>query len=131
MSEFRRAMPVLPAADVSAAAAWWRDSLGFEVQGLWLEDDRRIGFAILRRGTITVGFANEGKPEAPRRGWAAYFYVADVDAYHAELVARGVDVSAAPADKCYGCRDFDLSDRDGNCVAFGQDLNPPAVGPGL
>jgi uncharacterized glyoxalase superfamily protein PhnB len=61
---------------------------------------------------------------AGRQGTAmAYVQVSGIDAYHAELSARGVQVSAVD-NRPYGMRDFEVVDPCGNRIAFGQPLEP-------
>jgi catechol 2,3-dioxygenase-like lactoylglutathione lyase family enzyme len=51
-------------------------------------------------------------------GWLA-FQVTDVDAAHAELVAKGVEITDPPTDRDYG-RDFGARDPFGNRLRFGN-----------
>jgi uncharacterized glyoxalase superfamily protein PhnB len=51
-------------------------------------------------------------------GWLA-FQVTDVDAVHAELVAKGVDITDPPTNRDYG-RDFGARDPFGNRLRFGN-----------
>ena len=62
--------------------------------------------------------------------WAAYLYVDDVEALHAEFTATGVEPTAINHPDHYGCDDFDVIDPDGHRLAFGQARNPEP-GPGL
>ena len=43
----------------------------------------------------------------------------DVDALHAESVAKNVPIHIAPVDQTWGMRDLYLRDPDGNSVRFG------------
>ena len=63
-------------------------------------------------------------------GWAAYVYVDDVAALHEEFVGSGAEVTEVRHPEHYGCDDFDVTDPDGNRIAFGQSRNP-VPGPGL
>ncbi|MCW2757395.1 MAG: Glyoxalase/bleomycin resistance protein/dioxygenase [Nocardioidaceae bacterium] len=51
-------------------------------------------------------------------GWLA-FTADDVDATHAELVAKGVEVTDPPTTRDYG-RDFGIRDPFGNTIRIGQ-----------
>ena len=51
-------------------------------------------------------------------GWLA-FSTDDVDATHAELVERGVEITQAPSDQSYG-RDMGLRDPFGNNIRIGN-----------
>jgi catechol 2,3-dioxygenase-like lactoylglutathione lyase family enzyme len=121
-----RAMPVIDVRDVAAAEAFWRRA-GFASHGIWGDPP---AFAIVQRGDATLALSRAvGEP--PRNGWwAAYVYVDDVEALHAELAAEGLAPGKIRSPEHYGCRDFDLVDPDGNRVAFGQALHP-VPGPGL
>ncbi|MEM8797190.1 MAG: VOC family protein [Pseudomonadota bacterium] len=123
-----RAMPILQVKDVVVSVAFY-EGIGFTCHGMW---DDPPSFAIVQRGTVTLGLDRSGNPDLPtNQWWAAYLYVDDVDALHAEFKAvKGLEVSA-PENKVYGCRDFDIVDCDGHRIAFGQDLNPEPYGSGL
>ena len=125
-----RSMAVLPAKNVAASVAFYRDKLGFDIFGQW-PDAEDPDFAIMGLGTVTVGLDAHGGGLGARNGWSVYIYVTDVDAYHAGLVSREVPIHRAPEDTFYGCRDMAVQDLDGNLLAFGQDLHPGAQGPGL
>ncbi len=78
---FIRSMPVLDCSDIAAGIAFWRDKLGFDA-GTWGEPPT---FAILQRGTVSVGLARRPQEEiAVSRNMAAYLFVKDVDALYAE-----------------------------------------------
>jgi len=46
------------------------------------------------------------------------FEVEDVDALHAELVAKGVRIDTGPVDQTWGTREMYVKDADGNSVRF-------------
>ncbi len=122
-----RAMPILQVRDVRASADFYAQ-LGFVCHGFWGDPP---AFAIVQRGEVTLGvFLPASGTIVPNDQWAAYIYVDDVDALHAELTAEGVQPTAVE-DQPYGCRDFDVTDSDGHRIAFGQDVTSNANGPGL
>ncbi len=122
-----RAMPVIDVSDVKAAEAFWTRA-GFASHGTWGEPP---AFAIVQRGAATLALSRMAAEVPPRNGWwAAYVYVEDVEALHAEFAAEGLAPGPIRRPEHYGCRDFDLVDPDGNRVAFGQALCP-VPGPGL
>jgi catechol 2,3-dioxygenase-like lactoylglutathione lyase family enzyme len=114
-------MPVLDCADVARSAAFYRDALGF-VATMWGDPPR---FAIVRRGTVTLGLASvhEGDMLHVKKNWVAYIYVADADGLYAQLQQRGVHLPDAPTLQPWGCRDFVLHDPDGHLLCFGQDMD--------
>jgi len=125
---FVRAMPVLDCSDLAEALAFWRDKLGFD-GGTWGEPPT---FAIVQRGTVSVGLARRPKEElAVSRNMSAYLYVKDVDALFAEYQAAGVPLPCPPETQPYNCREFVVVVPDGHVIYFGQVLKPDPLGPGL
>jgi catechol 2,3-dioxygenase-like lactoylglutathione lyase family enzyme len=126
--QLQRAMPVLDCTDMERSVAFYKAKLGFSAS-VWGEP---VSFAILQRGMVTMALALVGYDEAAVSGnWAAYIYVADVDALYDELKALGVELPEPPANQPYNCRDFVVEDPDGHLIAFGQVLVPDPLGPGL
>lgn len=123
-----RSMPILQVHDVRASAEFYA-KLGFDCHGFWGDPP---GFAIIQRGDVTLGlFLPLSATVSPNDQWAAYVYVDDVNALHAELSAVGGLDMTQPNDEPYGCRDFDVTDPDGHRIAFGQDMTMNENGPGL
>lgn len=85
-----RCMPVLGASDMARSLAFYRDTLGFSTS-TWGEPP---DFAILQRGHVTIALTFAARPCVSRH-WAAYVYVADADALHAELLAHGARIEEA------------------------------------
>lgn len=125
-----RSSAVMQVSDVLRARDFYCQKLGFESVGLWGEPPC---FCIVGRGTVTVFLDQSREPaKTPlNQYWAAYIYVADVDALCQEYRAKGIEIVRGPADADYGCREIDVRDPDGHIIGFGQDLTPSAAGPGL
>ena len=89
-------------------------------------------FCIVQRGDVTLALNHQRAGDVHRnQWWAAYIYVSDVVALHAEFAGRDiVELSEIRRGNPYGCDDFDVMDPDGHRLAFGQSLNP-FPGPGL
>lgn len=68
---------------------------------------------------LTVTCAEDG-PEPGRGGLCLAFTVADVDAEHERLLARGVTVLDPPATRPWGARNMRFLDPDGNIVYMRQ-----------
>lgn len=113
--QFIQGAPVLHVPDVLAAAGFYRDSLGFT----W--DFGDAVYAVVWRDNSAIHFL---KGEGAPRGVHLFQWVKDVDAYCREIVARGVKVSAEPADQPYGIREFGVRDLNGMLIVFGQDIEP-------
>jgi catechol 2,3-dioxygenase-like lactoylglutathione lyase family enzyme len=134
MVKLSQTIPALPARDVAASVAFYRERLGFEV----LHHDG--GFAVLRRDDAVLhlweagdeGWLERGTLERPVRSGAESFLagtascrivVEGVDELYAELEAQQVlhPVSQAGVDDTdFGTREFATLDPDGNLVTFFQ-----------
>jgi catechol 2,3-dioxygenase-like lactoylglutathione lyase family enzyme len=108
---------VLVVRDIAASIAYYRDALGFAIT---FEYGEQTFYVCLCRDEAALHLiaANETKRQ-PGEG-ALCIFVEDVDALHAELVARNAKVVKAPQDYDYGMRDFDVVDLDGNQIFFGM-----------
>lgn len=128
-----RAMPVLQVVDVTSSEAFYTGRLGFDSHGLWGEGGGPADFCIVQRGVVTIALDRSRDGTVPlNQYWAAYVYVDDADALHAEYRDNGVEIVRGPEDMPYGCRDFDIRDPDGHLIAFGHDRSPgKASAPGL
>lgn len=111
--QFVQGAPVLHVPDVSAAAAFYRDLLGFT----WDFGDET--YAVVWRDNSAIHFV---KDESGPRGVHLFQWVKDVDAYYREIVDRGAKISAEPANQPYGIREFGVRDINGVGIVFGQDI---------
>jgi uncharacterized glyoxalase superfamily protein PhnB len=113
--------------DVGASLAYYRDLLGFSVTFQYGEPTY---YVCLCRDEVAVHLrAAGGKASWIPGNGAISVFVTDVDALHAELVARGARVLQPPRDYPYGMRDFDVADLDGNQLTFGMESRPAAGSP--
>lgn len=114
-------MPILQVSDVTRSAAFYRDKLGFNVNNTWGDGPE---FAIIQRGKVTIALdrSRDDGPVPVNQYWAAYVYVDDADAIHAEFEQRGVDIVRGLENSFYGMREFDVRDPDGHILAFAHDL---------
>lgn len=116
---FRFALPVLPVSSSSAALEFYCGQLGF-----------RQDFALRPGGAdpCYMGVSRDGVrlhlssfPGDGVSGCVVFLAVDDVDALHAELVAKGVPIALAPVDQTWGNREMYVKDADGNCIRFIQE----------
>ena len=116
--------------DVVAAAAYYRDALGFGVKRFFGEPPsfcmpQRDGVVVMLSQTADASLV---RPNARARGdesWDAYVWVEDADALHAEVAARGARIAYPPClQEEYGNREFAAWDLDGYLIAFGSDAQP-------
>lgn len=107
-----RAIPILPADDLSAAKAFYVGSLGFRVT-FEASGDGRTGLLGLARGTIelTIDCPMEGHG----RNACVSLHVDDADAYYREWSAKTA-VLRAPKNEEWDARTFDLLDPAGNTL---------------
>lgn len=118
--------PILLVRDVAASANYYRDEVGFSINGLWGEPP---GFCILERDAYCLMLSCVDNEDAIRphytfveNMWNVYFWVNDARAMYEELKKRGAKIDYELCDQPYGCREFGIQDLDGYDIAFGQDL---------
>jgi predicted enzyme related to lactoylglutathione lyase len=112
--QFIQGAPVLHVGDVLATAAYYRDVLGFT----WDFGDE--AYAVVWRDNSAIHFVRDKDHPS---GVHLFQWVKDVDAYHAEIVRRGAEVSTPPKDQPYGIREFGVRDINGVAILFGQDID--------
>ena len=114
--------------DASAALAFYRDKLGFEItfQGPAPDD---IFFGIVRRGGAQILLKDVGVAPLPnymrdvKKGiarWDAFVAVPDPDALAAEFASRDVEFFQPLKDTDDGLRGFELKDADDYILFFGR-----------
>lgn len=107
-----RAIPILPADDLSVAKDFYATRLGF--RALYeVSDDGKRGILGLARGSIQITL--DSPMEGHGRNACVSLEVDDVDAYFEEW-SRQVGVLRPPRDKPWGARTFDLLDPFGNTI---------------
>jgi predicted enzyme related to lactoylglutathione lyase len=112
-AQFFQGAPVLHVPDVKAAAAFYRDVLGFT----WDFGDET--YAVVWRDNSAIHFIRDDN----RPGGVHLFqWVRDVDAYYDEIVGRGAVVASEPTDQPYGIREIEVHDISGIRIVFGQDI---------
>jgi uncharacterized glyoxalase superfamily protein PhnB len=111
--QFVQGAPVLHVPDVSATATFYRDVLGFT----WdFGDD---AYAVVWRDNSAIHFVRD--PVRPH-GVHLFQWVKDVEAYYAEVIARGARTATAPSTQPYGIREFKVEDINGVDIVFGQEV---------
>lgn len=114
--------------DVTSAAEYYRDVLGFRILGYF--QDPPV-FAMVARDAVEIHFgkADDGAAASPnvlrRRGLGldAYIWVNDLDALHAELQGRGAKIIEAPAVRVYKCYEMVVEDNFGFHLCFSMDFH--------
>jgi predicted enzyme related to lactoylglutathione lyase len=102
------------AADPAALTAWYRDSLGLDVDenGMWNQDAGPTVFAAFESGTDYFGSRTQQT--------MLNFRVGDLDAMLAQLRAKGADVAAETQDMEGVGRFGWVTDPEGNRIELWQ-----------
>jgi len=115
---------VLLVDDVSRAAAYYRDRLGFEVTFF---EKNPSHYAYASRDGVWLHFAcfKDAPPRpnvevVPPDMFDVYIYVDDLEELEKELGERGADVIQPPAATGYGMDEIRVRDPFGYILAFGK-----------
>lgn len=121
---FGAVAPQFIVADVVATAEYYRNVLGFEILGYFLDPPVH---AIVGRGMCEVFFGKAtGAAGASNRaikpgGIDAYFRVEGLDAFHGEIFAQGAKILEGPVIRVYQMREITIEDCNGFVLVFGED----------
>ena len=119
--ELKAAVPVLFVRDVSAAAVYYRDMLGFAIDFLYGSPPF---YGAVSRGSACLHLRFVKAPNftalAAREVSLilATIEVSDLQGLCAEFEARGAMFTQRPAKQAWGGTDFHVRDVDGNVVSF-------------
>ena len=112
-AQFVQGAPVLHVQDVTAAATFYRDILGFT----WDFGDE--SYAVVWRDNSAIHFIRDaGTPN----GVHLFQWVRDVDGYYGEILGRGAVIASGLTNQPYGIREFAVRDLNGVGIVFGQDI---------
>jgi catechol 2,3-dioxygenase-like lactoylglutathione lyase family enzyme len=110
--------------DVVATAEFYRDKLGFELLGYFLDPPV---YAMVRRDSAEIHFGTaDGNRiqinESVRKGMGtdAYIFVTDVNALYEEFRNRGVEIAEGPVKRIYDCTEITVKDCNGFQLVFGE-----------
>ena len=117
----RQIVPLFFTTEIPATLAWYKDKLGFECRGTWLDPP---AYAIVERDGHAIHFRCAEPPTANPDKYDdelldAYLSVEDADALHAEYAARGVEFTRKLGNTAWHAREFVVKDCDGRLLAFG------------
>ncbi len=115
------AIPLLHVSNSAAAEDFYCNRLGFRRGFAHRGDEAKADpcyMGVSRDGVWLhlSSFSGDGVS-----GGVVNLLVDDVDALHAEFVAKGVRIDVAPVDQTWGTREMYVKDADGNCVRFMSD----------
>ena len=116
--------PQFVVVDVVKTAEFYRDKLGFELLGYFLDPPV---FAMVRRDSAEIHFgkADNGRTqmnEMVRKGLGtdAYIFVTDVNTLYEEFVESGVEIVEGPIKRVYDCTELTVKDCNGFQLVFGE-----------
>ncbi|HMG85355.1 MAG TPA: VOC family protein [Terracidiphilus sp.] len=120
----RRIAPQFFTTDIPQTLAFYKDKLGFDCVGTWLDPP---AYAIVAREEHAIHFRCAEAPTANPDKYAdelldAYVSVENADALYVEFAAKGVEFTRGLADTPWGSREFVVKDCDGRLLAFGSNL---------
>jgi uncharacterized glyoxalase superfamily protein PhnB len=108
--------PLLQVRDLEATIAFWRDVLGFRVDGLFPEEVPT--WCGMHSGNARIMFSTLDGVAAPALTGAIYLYLDDVEATWRRL--RDTTEVAEPLhDTAYGMREFSIRDPNGFTLSLG------------
>ena len=113
MTALESAVPIIPARDTEASAAWYRDVLGFDVHHVERE------YAVIRRDAVSLHFWGPSGI-APEQSMFMYRVgVRGIDELYEECRSKKIVHPNAPLEeKPWGAREFAVVDADGNLLTF-------------
>ncbi len=118
----RKVAPQFFTMDIPRTLAYYKDKLGFECLGTWMDPPQ---YAIVARDEHPIHFRCAEPPTANPDKYEdelldAYLQVESADALYKEFAAKGVDFTRELADMPWGSREFVVKDCDGRLLAFGS-----------
>ena len=115
---FKLAIPVLHVGSSASAKEFYCGLLGFRQDFAYRVDDAQADPCYMGLTRDGVGVHVSSFSGDAVAGGAVFILVEDVDALHAELVAKGVPIRLPPTDQSWGNREMYVNDPDGNSVRF-------------
>jgi uncharacterized glyoxalase superfamily protein PhnB len=120
----RQIAPQFFTIDIPRTLAYYKDQLGFECVGTWLDPPT---YAIVARDGHAIHFRCAAPPTANEDKYEdelldAYLYVEDSDALYAEYAGKGVEFARGLGNTPWQTRGFVVKDCDGRLLAFGSKI---------
>lgn len=122
-----RVMPIITVASVDDTRRFYVDTLGFRHVMAMVGKDGQLDFCTVTLGRASIMF-NRGPAATLRAGRQPveiYLEVADVDALHAALSAKGVPISDPLMLQWWGDRTFKVLDPNGYELWFYTNVADP------
>lgn len=120
----RQIAPQFFTTDIPGTIAYYKEKLGFECLGTWLDPPV---YAIVARDQHTIHFRCAPPPTPNPDKYAdelldAYLRVENADTLYAEYAAKGVEFTRELGNTPWQSREFVVKDCDGRLLAFGAQL---------
>jgi len=119
-SVIHKARYVLAVRDLKKSASFYEHQLGFTT--IWAGD----GWHFLERGKFIVMLGEcpdeKSAHDTGDHSYFAYLEVEHIDALHAELNAKGVEMISRVIDQPWGQREFGIRTVDGHRIMFGESI---------
>jgi catechol 2,3-dioxygenase-like lactoylglutathione lyase family enzyme len=114
------AIPLLHVSNAAAAEEFYCRGLGFRLEFAHRGDPAKADpcYMGLSRDGVWINVSSFSGDAVS--GGVANLLVDDVDALHAEFVAKGVPIDVGPVDQTWGSREIYVKDSDGNTLRFIQ-----------
>ena len=117
---------ILLVKDVVHSANWYRDKLGFTINGLYHHPPQ---FAIISRDGQYI-MLQKTPPELIRPNWKIvdktnniYFWVEDVDTLYQQFIDSGATIDYTLYATPWGTKEFGINDPDEYDITFGEIVN--------
>jgi predicted lactoylglutathione lyase len=125
-SEFPSAVPEMPVSDITAAASYYQNSLGFSLD--WGGEE--LGLAGISKGNCRMFLANQQYRKAygnvgPTLTWLNLESKQEVDELYRVWKATNARLMSAPESKPWGLHEFTAADLDGNLFRVFYDFATP------
>jgi catechol 2,3-dioxygenase-like lactoylglutathione lyase family enzyme len=132
MPQIKGIAPFFLVADVTKAAEFYRDRLGFRIVGYFFEDPPVFAMVGRDEQIIMLSLMQSGRRGGSNRAFKgeavdAYLWTDDVDSLHAAFSAAGVEIVMPPTLRIYGMKELEVRDLDGYVLCFGEDVPSSAA----
>jgi|CXWL01.1.fsa_nt_gi catechol 2,3-dioxygenase-like lactoylglutathione lyase family enzyme len=124
VSAVREVWPLLVVRDIEASVRFYRDALGFRVEGR-AESDGGLFWCRVSRGGASVMLQQwdpeDGLIDGRGRGVTLYVLCDDVDLLYSELLSRKLRLDP-PRTESYGMRQLFVPEPDGYALCFESEI---------
>ncbi len=129
MSEIFQVSIVRHTHNYEALVKFYRNGLQMNIKQSWDHPNNRgtlLAFGGKADNTVieVIELGNEAVPAVKPVNVVLSIEVDNVDAWHAELIQRGIPIARGLVDNPWGHRSFGIDDPDGLRIWYYQDMNP-------